>query len=394
MEESQRITELVRAVAARVPLDGAALLSRESAPTVAAVLLQLPRELVDDILQHLPPELRERAALTPATELKIPGTVAELMEPALGQLPEQVTVQDAIEYLRNSDNARQITYLYAVDGEDRLTGLVVIRDLLLATPDQPLSEVMLPAPFALTEQMDAGEAITAAVHRHYPVYPVIDAERRLRGVVRGWRLFERQAIEITAQSGRMVGVDEDERVYTGLWSAFRMRHPWLQINLFTAFCTALVVGAFEETIARVVVLAAFLPVLSCLAGNNGCQALAITLRGMTLGDLAEMPIRRLLRKELMMGAMNGFFTGLVAAVAIYVFAVVSGNAAQGPMLALVMIVAMVGTCVFSCLVGTTVPLVLKRFGADPATASSIFVLTATDVVGMGMMLVLATVLIT
>src|SRR5690606_5594638 len=143
---------------------------------VAAVLDKLPRRLAGDIITHLPPELCQTAELTATTELEIPGTVAELMEPALGQLPEQVTVQDAIEYLRSSKDAAQITYLYAIDAEDRLTGLVVIRDLLLARPDQPLSEVMLPAPFALTEQMDAGDAVKAAVHRHYPVYPVVDAE--------------------------------------------------------------------------------------------------------------------------------------------------------------------------------------------------------------------------
>jgi magnesium transporter len=393
MEESQRIRELVRTVSARVPLDAAVLLSRESEAVVRAVLDELPRGLADDIVTHLPPALREGADLGATTELQIPGKVAELMEPALGLLPEQATVQDAIEYLRSADNARQITYLYTVDGEDRLSGLVVIRDLLLSRPDQPLSEVMLPAPFALNAEMDAGDAITAAVYRHYPVYPVVDEAGRLIGVVRGWRLFERQAIEITAQSGQMVGVDKDERIYTSLFSGFRMRHPWLQINLLTAFLTALVVGAFDETIERVVVLAAFLPVLSCLAGNNGCQALAITLRGLTLGDTVNYPMRKLLHKELAMGALNGFFCGLVGAAAIFAFAIFNGDAAQAPMLAVVMLTAMVGTCVFSCLLGTLVPLALKRFGADPATASSIFVLTATDIMGMGLMLILATMLV-
>lgn len=392
MEESQRIRELVRTVAARVPLDGAVLLSRESAQTVTAVLDALPRGLADDIVAHLPPELRENAALTTTTELEIPGTVAELMEPALGQLPEQATVQDAIEYLRNAENARQITYLYTVDGDDRLTGLVVIRDLLLASPDQPLSEVMLPSPFALTEQMDAGDAITAAVHRHYPVYPVVDADGRMRGIVRGWRLFERQAIEITAQSGQMVGVDKDERSYTGFWQAFRMRHPWLQLNLLTAFAAAFVVGMFEDTITRIVALAAFLPVLAGQSGNTGSQALAITLRGLTLGDLDDVPIGRVLRKEALLGALNGFLVGLVAGAAMWLYAAQTG-AAGAPMLALTILIAMVGACTSSGMFGVLVPITLRRLGADPATASSIFLTTFTDVLGMGLMLFLATTLV-
>jgi magnesium transporter len=392
MEESQRIRELVRTVSARVPLDAAVLLSHESAETVKAVLDVLPRGLSDDIISHLPPALREGADLGATTELEIPGKVAELMEPALGQLPAQATVQDAIEYLRNADNARQITYLYTVDGEDRLTGLVVIRDLLLSRPDQPLSEVALPAPFSLTADMDAGDAITAAVHRHYPVYPVVDASGRLIGVVRGWRLFERQAIEITAQSGQMVGVDKDERVYTSFWQAFRMRHPWLQLNLLTAFTAAFVVGMFEDTISRIVALAAFLPVLAGQSGNTGSQALAITLRGLTLGDLDGKPIGWVVRKEALLGALNGLLVGLVAAAAMWFYAASTG-AVGAPMLALTILIAMIGACISSGIFGVLVPITLRRLGADPATASSIFLTTFTDVLGMGLMLFLATTLV-
>jgi magnesium transporter len=301
-------------------------------------------------------------------------------------------VQDAIEYLRASGDARQITYLYTTDADDRLSGLVVIRDLLLATPDQPLTEVMLADPFALDADMETGDAIKAAVHRHYPVYPVVDGERRLVGLVRGWRLFERQAIEITAQSGQMVGVDKDERVHTSLWSAFRMRHPWLQLNLLTAFAAAFVVGSFEDTITRVVALAAFLPVLAGQSGNTGCQALAITLRGLTLGDFDDRSVGSLLRKEALLGALNGLLVGLVAGAAMWFYAAQTG-APDASWLALTIVVAMTGACTGSGIFGVLVPLTLRRFGADPATASSIFLTTFTDVLGMGLMLLLATLLV-
>ena len=144
---------------------------------------------------------------------------------------------------------------------------------------------------------------------------MVDADRHVIGVVRGWRLFERQAIEISAQSGQMVGVDKEERLYTGIWTAFKMRHPWLQVNLLTAFAAGFVVSLFEGTITQIVALAAFLPILAGQSGNTGCQALAITLRGMTLGDLNHYPVRKLIAKELTLGAMNGLLTGIVAGLA-------------------------------------------------------------------------------
>ncbi|PPE74940.1 magnesium transporter [Solimonas fluminis] len=380
-------TELLRAVRTRVPLDAAQLLSRESVETVAEVLRELPAQLAAEIQQHLPDHLCPDGRGETTTELEIPGTVAEMMEPAVGVLDAGTTVEAAIAYLRGHDNPQQITYLYVTRGK-RLAGMVVIRDLLLAQPGQTLASVMLPDPFALTADMPAGDAIKAAVYRHYPVYPVVDAEGGLTGIVRGWKLFERQAVEISAQSGTMVGLDKEERVQTPLWQAFRQRHPWLQINLLTAFLAAFVVGAFEDTISKVVALAAFLPVLAGQSGNNGCQTLAITLRGLTLGDMDGFPLRKLLGKEMLLGGLNGFLTGLVAGAAMWWTAARDGNE-QAPLLGAVILAAMTGACVLSGLFGVMVPLTLRRFGADPATASSIFLTTGTDIAGMGLMLGLA-----
>lgn len=387
-----KLNELVRAARTRVPLDAAQLLAREDADTVNAVLADLPPRMAREINQHLPAHLQPVDPLSVTTELLIPGSVADLMEPVNGLLDESTTAAEAIAYLRAHENPQQITYLY-VTREQRLVGMVVIRDLLLAQPQDTLATIMLPDPFALSPEMSAGDAIKAAVVRHYPVYPVVDDDGHIVGVVRGWRLFERQAVEITAQSGQMVGVDKEERVQTSLWAAFRMRHPWLQINLLTAFLAAFVVGSFEDTISKIVALAAFLPVLAGQSGNNGCQTLAITLRGLTLGDLDGFPLRKLLFKEMTLGALNGVLTGVVAAIAMWWTASGGPEGGQAPMLALVILLAMTGACTLSGLFGVMVPLVLRRFGADPATASSIFLTTGTDIAGMGLMLGLATALV-
>jgi magnesium transporter len=150
-----------------------------------------------------------------------------------------------------------------------------------------------------------------------------------------------------------------------------------------------VVGVFQETLDRLVVLAVFLPVLAGQSGNTGCQALAVTLRGMTLGELAEGKARRLIAKEAWLGLLNGLLVGLVAGGGMYAYASSQGH--QSPLsLGAVVTLAMVGACVASGVAGTSVPVLLRRLGADPATASSIFLTTATDVVSMGLFLGLAT----
>jgi len=384
------LARLVRAVRARVPLDAAQLLSRETPERVGEVLADLPQDLADRIQAHLPPELRRQAAEEMAEEVE--GTVHEMMEPALALLPAATTVSDAIAFMRAHPTPQQITYLYVTGVDDKLIGMIVFRDLLLAELDETLAEVMLPDPFAIPVDMEVTDAIKAALHRHYPVYPVVDGEQHVVGVIRGWRLFERQAMEISAQSGQMVGVDKEERLSTTFWHAFRMRHPWLQVNLLTAFLAGFVVSMFEGTISQIVALAAFLPILAGQSGNTGCQALAITLRGITLGDMEKFSVAGLVRKEVMLGAMNGLLTGVVAGLAMWWTASRGGNA-DAMLLGFVIVLAMVGSCMMSGMFGVLVPITLRRFGADPATASSIFLTTGTDIAGMGLMLFLATTLV-
>jgi magnesium transporter len=232
----------------------------------------------------------------------------------------------------------------------------------------------------------------SVLERHYPVYPVCDESGVLIGLVRGQAMFEEQAIEIIAQVGSMVGVEKEERLATPLSRSFKFRHPWLQINLITAFVAGAVVAIFQDTVDRLVILAVFLPVLAGQSGNTGCQALAVTLRGITLGELKPGGERALVHKEASLGLYNGALTGLVAGLGMLVMAYYQDNSnAIG--LAIVVWAALVGACVTSGVCGALIPITLKRFGLDPATASSIFLTTATDVVSMGMLLGLAAMLL-
>lgn len=203
---------------------------------------------------------------------------------------------------------------------------------------------------------------------------------------------QKRSIELTAQPGAMVGVEREERLATPWLRSLRLRHPWLQLNLLTAFSAAAVVAMFQDTIDRLLILTIFLPVLADQAGNTGSQALAITLRGLILGDLRTGKEGALIRKEALLGFMNGALIGLVAALGMYIVANIM-HLSSAPMLGAVVFLAMIGSCVISGICGAIVPLALKRFGADPVTASSIFLTTATNVASMGMLLGLATMLV-
>lgn len=323
---------------------------------------------------------------------KHPQTVGDLMSPAVGVFPPTTTVSEATEALREATRTAFITYLYIVDPDHRLLGLVVMREMLLASPETRLAEIMLKDPFTLPRDMPLPEALKAALHMHYPVYPVVDGEQRLVGLVRGGELFANRAIEISGQSGQMVGVGNEERLGTSVLQSLKLRHPWLQINLLTAFIAAAVVGFFEDTLARLVILAVFLPVMAGQTGNTGCQALAVTLRGMTLGEVKASNQGAMIRKEAVLGFFNGLLVGVTAGAGMWFYASMQGEA-EPLRFGLVVMIAMVGACTASGIAGAIIPLTLKRLGADPATASSIFLTTASDITSMGIFLGLATLML-
>ncbi len=399
--DAARIDQLTTDVRERGPAEGYALLADEPPALVADVLMRVSPASAVEILWAAPVEWRDRVLAATTDEHREqwvhdhaypPGTVGRSMERPLAVFSPDLTVRQAVDRLREMVRRAFIAYGWVVDGKGRLVGVLIFRDLLFADPDARLDDVMLRDPFAVRGDMSIGDAMRAVVTRHFPAYPVVDAEQRLVGVVRGQTLFEQHAFELTAQAGAMVGVEREERLSTAWSQSLRFRHPWLQLNLLTAFLAAGVVGIFQSTINRLVLLAVFLPVLSGQSGNTGCQALAVALRGMTLGELTSGKGRRVIAKEALLGCANGFLVGITAGIAMYLLARTEGNP-DATTLGFIVFVAMTASCTISGIAGALVPMTLKRLGADPATASSIFLTTATDVVSMGLFLGLATWLI-
>jgi magnesium transporter len=392
------LPELVQSLQSRAPHEAAdALLGVPSELAVQAlatinpmVSQQILKEIEDqqrcEILAASP---LEKARQWMGNQAYPEDSVGWLMEPPIGIFRPQMSVTETIEGLRRLTRKAFITYGYVTDDQNRLLGVLVMRDLLLARPEQLLSEVMDTRDvFWLEPQMELTQAMRSTVNRHFPVYPVCDPDRRLLGLVRGQNLFEARAIEISAQAGSMVGVEKEERLATPILRSLRFRHPWLQVNLLTCFMAAAVITLFQSTLDRTVLLAAFLPVLAGLSGNTGCQALAVALRGLTLGELRAGEERRLVLKEGLLGLLNGVLVGITAGLAMWGYAAWQGNASAA-ILGAIVLISMVISCIVSSVAGAWIPLLLRRLGTDPATASSIFLTTATDVFSMGVFLALA-----
>jgi magnesium transporter len=285
--------------------------------------------------------------------------------------------------MRGMDGFEVMEGMKEIEPEGYLPVLVIT-----AHPDHKLRALQAGAKDFVSKPLDLAEVL-ARVHNMLEVRLLHLETRKLYDELVA---EHKRSIELTAQPGAMVGVVDEERLATHWFRSLRLRHPWLQLDLLTAFAAAAVVGMFQDTIDRLLILTIFLPVLADQSGNTGSQALAITLRGIILGDLQPGKEKALVMKEALLGLMNGALVGLVAAIGMYVVATFE-QLHGALMLSLVVFLAMVGSCVISGICGAIVPLVLKRFGTDPVTASSIFLTTATNVASMGMLLGLAAVLV-
>ncbi|HSD11456.1 MAG TPA: magnesium transporter [Candidatus Binatia bacterium] len=391
------VSDLDRQCTQRSVDEAVEVLAGESDEDVAELLTLLNPALAVRILPALPEDRRKRLMTLVHPEIRDQlkrnasypeGSIGRLMEPPRALLGPDKTVREARQELRPVVERALISYVWIVDAAGRLLGVLVFRDLFFADEHRRVEDIMIREPFSLRPETPLLDAMREVLARHYPVYPVRDSQGVLVGAVRGQTLFEQEAIEISAQAGSMVGVEKEEHLATPWWRSFRFRHPWLQFNLLTAFAAAFVVGYFEHTIEQAVALAVFLPVLIGQAANTGAQALAVTLRGITLGEEGD----GLLFKEAWVGLLNGAGTGVSAAIGMIGFALVRGHASP-LVLGVVVLVAMIGSCALSGLTGALVPLSMKRVGADPANASAIFLTTVSDVASVGLLLGLGTVLL-
>ena len=288
---------------------------------------------------------------------------------------EDVKVKDAVQRIRAQAGRQDAaSYTYVVDQDNRLAGVLNMRDLLLASGDAELRAIVRRDVFAVNGFMDRGEVAHELAQRRFFAAPVVDAERRLLGVVKTEQLLGGVQEEATEDIMRMVGAGVDERAFSPLAFSLRTRLPWLLVNLATAFLAAAVVGLFEDLIAKITILAVFLPVVAGQGGNAGAQSLAVVIRGIALREIPRSRGMQLVMKEAALGVLNGAIIGVVTAAIAWAW---HGNPYLGVVIGLAMLVNLAA----AGLSGAAIPLALKALGRDPAQSSSIFLTTVTDVVG-------------
>lgn len=311
-----------------------------------------------------------------------PDTAGQLMDPHVVAFRGELTAHEALARLRQT-RRRGLRELYLVDEDGRLDGRVDIQDLALADPAQTLARLKRKIADAVQVTAPREEVVEKIQQEAVTDLPVIDFDGHLLGVIRQATLASAVQEETTLDIQTMVGASREERALSAATFSVAKRLPWLQINLLTAFLAASVVGLFENTIARYTALAVLLPVVAGQSGNAGAQALAVTMRGLVLREISLRHWPRVVFKELNVGLMNGLAVAATTALGVYVWSQSFG-------LVLVIAVSMVLSMVVAGLAGALVPIMLQRFGQDPAQSSSIILTTVTDVVGFFSFLGIAT----
>jgi magnesium transporter len=372
--------DVAREVLERLPEPFAAQLLAESEPAASvAVLAQLDAEERARRLDQLDAQVaRELAELASYPE----ESAGRLMDPRVSPLRAGSSVAEALARLRAIQRSG-LRELFVVDDEGRLAGRVEIQDLAVADPSASLREITRGV-IAAVKDLDPREDVVAALQQHpITTLPVLNHAGRFLGVIRQPELVAALEKEASLDIQTMVGASRDERALSGPGFAVRKRLPWLQINLLTAFLAAAVVGLFEGTIAKVTALAVLLPVVAGQSGNAGAQALAVTMRALVLREISLRHWPQVLVKEAAAGLMNGLAVAATTALGVYLWSRSLG-------LVMVISVSMVISMIVAGIAGAMVPVLLHRFGQDPATASSIILTTVTDVVGFFSFLGIAT----
>ncbi len=296
-----------------------------------------------------------------------------LMDPRVSPLRAGMTVDEAIERLRLIKRSG-LRELFVIDDEGRLAGRVEVQDLALAARELPLSDITRGV-LAVVGDLDPREEVVEVLQTHpITALPVINVAGRFIGIIRQAELMTAVEEESSLDILTMVGASPDERALSSPLFAVKKRLPWLQINLLTAFLAAAVVGLFESTIAQFTALAVLLPVVAGQSGNAGAQALAVTMRGLVLREISLRHWPKVVGKEALTGLINGIAVAATTGLAVYVWS-------KSLALVGVIVLAMVISMFAAGLAGALVPVLLRRFGQDPATASSIILTTVTDVVG-------------
>jgi len=366
--------------------------------TLAALDPDLAAEIVDelddddaaDILGELDPNTQEQilSAVEDRSEVDRllryeEDTAGGLMTTHLVTVRDTATAGEALDEIRRqAEEAEEFYQVFVTDAGNHLVGTLPFKDLVVSRPERPVRDFMIDADIFVTPDVDQEEVARLMSRYNLPSVAVVDELGRLLGRVTFDDVIDVVEEETTEDLLQFGGVSPDEELGAGWGTAVRSRLPWLSVNLLTAFLAGGVVYSFQHTIQRTLALAVWMPIIAGMGGNAGTQALAVTVRRLALGLLPVRVFTRVVGKEILVGVINGLAIGLVVGI-------VAAMMGEGYRLGLVVFLAMVGNLMVAGFAGAFIPILLERFGVDPAVASSIFVTTFTDVCGFMLLLGLA-----
>ncbi|MFQ5928455.1 MAG: magnesium transporter [Acidobacteriota bacterium] len=351
--------------------------------SAALFISALPEEVAQEVLEHM--RVKESAEVRGLLQYE-EETAGRIMTPRVFSLCEDLSVSEAIHTIQTTQDLEMVFYLYVVDGRNHLVGVVSLRQLLMVSPSTPLKKVMTTDVISVNTDTDQEEVAGQVALYDLLAIPVVNDENKLVGIITVDDIIDVIKEEATEDIFYLAGVEADDHISTRALSSVRKRLPWLVVNLATALLAATVVALYEPTIARFAFLAVFLPVVAGMGGNSGTQTLTVIVRGLALGEVTWESTKSILLKEITVGISNGIAVGILAGAVAYLW---KGNYVLG----LVLGGAMVINLVVAGIVGTLIPLFLKKINIDPAIASSIFVTTFTDAIGFLSFLALATFLL-
>jgi magnesium transporter len=349
-----------------------------------------------DLIQEAPVNARAEllALLDDATQREVKGLLdyAEddaggLMNTRYSRLRPDMTVGEAISYLRRDAQTRQRTtfYAYVVDAEERLLGVITFRDLIIAPADKLIREVMRTEVISAAEDMDQ-EALSKLFMRHHLLMiPVVDSQGRIKGIVSVDDIVDVVQEEATEDIQKIGGVESLDAPYlqVSLLRMIRKRAGWLAALFLGEMLTATAMGYFEAEIARAVILALFVPLIISSGGNSGSQATTLVIRAMALGEVRIRDWWRVVRREFATGLALGSILATIGLVRILLWQFLFN--AYGDhyfLVALTVALSLVGVVLWGCLMGSVLPFILRCLGFDPASASAPFVATLVDVTGL------------
>jgi len=345
-----------------------------------ATLTEMPADEAADIVVHLEPDVR--AALMEALPDEHVALITRLLTYPADSAGGLMTTNLAA-LRRLHETLDDLAYVYVVDNENRLSGVVSFRELVFARPGRGLDEVMVADPVAVRPGADREDVADLIQRYGYFSLPVVDHRGVLLGMVAIDDVIEAVQAEASEDIAAMVGAGVDETLYTPVRRSIKTRLPWIVFNLGLAFLVAAAVNAFEPVIERVAVLAAYMPVVALMGGNSGAQSQAVVIRAMAVEPIPSHMVRRVVLRESAIGFFNGLAIGLLSGT---IAAVATGDVRIG----LVIGMAALANMTIANLAGTSIPIVLDKLGQDPALASNIFLTLVTDMVGFAGFLGIAT----